>query len=142
MPRFDLDRYVTVDARIDEFWSRYPEGRILTQFLSDPNDLKKVLVQAEVWTNRQDDGPAATGLAFEVEGGSGANQTSHVENAETSAIGRALANMGLKTMVDEPRPSRTEMEKVNRSQPYGQPESNTGGQGSVGLSRIFPGSGS
>ena len=52
------------------------------------------------------------GYAFEV-AGSGANRTSHEENCETSAIGRALANMGYATSHKD-RPSREEMSKASR----------------------------
>jgi hypothetical protein len=55
--------------------------------------------------------PKASGLAFEIEGTSGANKTSALENAETSAIGRALANAGYS---GNKRASREEMEKVAR----------------------------
>lgn len=37
----------------------------------------------------------ATGFAHEVQGSTNINKTSHVENCETSAIGRALAALGL-----------------------------------------------
>jgi len=55
--------------------------------------------------------PTSTGYAFEVDGGYGANKTSALENCETSAIGRALANMGLH---GNKRASREEMSKVER----------------------------
>lgn len=56
--------------------------------------------------------PKATGLAFEIEGTAGANATAALENAETSAIGRALANAGYS---GNKRTSREEMAKVNRA---------------------------
>ena len=39
----------------------------------------------------------ATGQAFETKAGSNINRTSHIENCETSAIGRALGNLGIGT---------------------------------------------
>jgi len=53
----------------------------------------------------------ATGFAFEVDGQGMANKTSALENCETSAIGRALANAGFS---GNKRTSREEMEKVAR----------------------------
>jgi hypothetical protein len=53
----------------------------------------------------------ATGFAFEIDGTMGANKTSALENCETSAIGRALANAGFS---GNKRTSREEMEKVAR----------------------------
>ena len=57
----------------------------------------------------------ATGHASEDRTSSMINKTSYVENCETSAIGRALANMGYATSQKD-RPSRQEMQKVNRAQ--------------------------
>jgi hypothetical protein len=53
----------------------------------------------------------ATGHAFEVDGGNGANATAALENAETSSIGRGLANMNLS---GNKRATREEMAKVSR----------------------------
>ena len=53
----------------------------------------------------------STGHAFEVDGTGMANQTAALENAETSSIGRALANMNLS---GNKRTSREEMAKVER----------------------------
>jgi hypothetical protein len=69
------------------------------------------VVKASVYLDDQTDKPKATGLAFEVDGQGMANKTSALENAETSAIGRALANAGYS---GNKRTSRQEMEKVAR----------------------------
>jgi hypothetical protein len=55
-----------------------------------------------------------TGYAEEVRGAGNVNRTSHVENCETSAIGRALANCGMAGSDMSKRPSREEMSKVQR----------------------------
>ena len=55
--------------------------------------------------------PWTTGLAEETIQGRGVNATSALENCETSAIGRALANAGYATKGK--RASREEMVKVN-----------------------------
>jgi hypothetical protein len=75
------------------------------------------IVRAEVFTDHEDQHshcPKATGLAFEIEGGAGPNRTSALENAETSAIGRALANCGYAK--SKKRASASEMNKVNNNQ--------------------------
>lgn len=111
MGRFNLDDYQTVDDRLHEFWSRFPDGRVLTQLVSQEND--RWVVKALVYTDSGDEVARATGFAEEKIGSSPVNKTSALENAETSAIGRALANMGMSPKGQ--RPSREELEKVERA---------------------------
>ncbi len=116
MPRFDLSQYETVEERIRRFYSENPDGRITTQNLTSAADrtVSTWVVSAAVFLTAGDQAhnlPKATGLAFEIDGGMGANQTSALENAETSAIGRALANAGYS---GHKRPSREEMAKANK----------------------------
>jgi hypothetical protein len=84
--------------------------------MSDVSKIKEVVFKAELFNG---DILLSTGWAFEREGDGMVNQTSHLENCETSAIGRALANI---TIHGDKRPSREEMEKVQRGpQPTTQP---------------------
>jgi hypothetical protein len=59
----------------------------------------------------------ATGHAEEIRNQGNVNKTSHVENCETSSLGRCLANFPMHnfcgTSLDK-RPSREEMQKVER----------------------------
>jgi hypothetical protein len=114
MARFNLEDYDTVASRIAKFWEKYPEGRIKTQVLKreandDPNVIK---IKAYGYRNITDTKPFSTGIAEETKDSSPVNKTSWVENAETSAIGRMLANGGFAAV--NSRPSREEMEKVQR----------------------------
>lgn len=123
MPRFNLDAYVSVQERINSFWHDHPDGQIITTIQSPSDDFTKCRYVAEVYRHKDDARPSATGWAFEIAGGQGANQTSHEENCETSAIGRALANLGYATSHAQ-RPSREEMTKANqgdRVQTFPQP---------------------
>lgn len=113
MPNFDLSNYVTTQERILAFWEKYSEGRILTTLASHADDWEACRYRAEVYADRTDALPIATGYAYERAGRGMVNTTSHEENCETSAIGRALANLGFATTHAE-RPSREEMAKVNR----------------------------
>jgi len=109
--KFNLDNYETVESRIARFWAKYPNGRIETSvYYYDEN---RVVFRAALYDDGQDPNPKATGYAEEVRDASPVNRTSHVENAETSAIGRALANFEFQSKT-QPRPSREEMEKVQR----------------------------
>lgn len=111
MPRFDPNDYVDVQTRITRFWSEHPDGAIVTKLMSPPDDFAQCRYEAQVYRHRDDNRPSATGYAFELQGGSGPNATSHEENCETSAIGRALANLGYATSRAD-RPSQQEMRKV------------------------------
>ena len=116
--RYNLDDYETVDERIQRFYKDHPDGRIVSYELSSEDDRARgyFVVRAQVFMDHEDQHmgcPRASGLAFEIEGTSGANVTSSLENCETSAIGRALANAGYSSS-KKGRASREEMEKVQR----------------------------
>ena len=101
--------YATVAQRIKAFRMVYPTGYIITDLVSNENGV--CIYRAEVGyteytelidgtmdkTNRT----LATGTAREQEGSSFINSGSHIENCETSAVGRALgfAGFGIDTDV-------------------------------------------
>lgn len=113
MAQFNLNDYETVEERIRRFYKDNPAGRIITDNITTLQDrqVSTWVVKASVYLDDQTDKPKATGLAFEVDGQGMANKTSALENAETSAIGRALANAGYS---GNKRTTRQEMEKVAR----------------------------
>lgn len=108
--KFDLESYETVETRLARFWEKYPNGRVLTDLIF--HDERRFIVKAEIYFDRDDMTPVATGFAEEIVGASPVNRTSALENGETSAIGRALANCNFASQGK--RPSREEMEKVQR----------------------------
>ena len=85
--------YVQVADRILYFNEKYPEGSITTSLLSEPQDTR-IVVQAKVYPDASKD-RYFSGLAQETVGEGMVNKTSALENAETSAVGRALAMMGI-----------------------------------------------
>lgn len=117
MPGFNLDDYEPVADRLERFWTDHPDGRIWTELLTSADG--EWLVRAAVFFVCGDLHPAAVGHAHEVVGQSGVNRTSALENCETSAIGRALANCGYAPKGFDKRPSREEMVKVAASQVEG-----------------------
>jgi hypothetical protein len=114
MAHFNLNDYETVEERIKRFYKDNPDGRIITENQTTLQDRQVgtwVVYAAVYLTNDREALARATGLAFEVDGQGMANKTSALENAETSAIGRALANAGYS---GNKRASREEMAKVAR----------------------------
>ena len=109
-PRLELDEYAPVADRIELFYAKYPTGRITTRLLSAAD--REMVVKAFVYRQADDKLPAATGLASERIGDGEINVHSCLENTETSAIGRALANLGF--AASRRRPSREEIEKAER----------------------------
>jgi len=112
MAHFDLSNYETVASRITKFWEDYPNGRIATDVSYISESGKQFVVKASVYRDIADEVPVSTGFAEEHFADRGPNETSPLENCETSAIGRALVNWYMSSTAEN-RPSRTEMEKVN-----------------------------
>lgn len=105
---FNLEDYETVEERLIKFWKDHPDGQIHTKLLDQNSG--RFIVLAEIYRTEADSRPWTTGLAEETVQGRGVNATSALENCETSAIGRALANAGYATKGK--RASREEMTKV------------------------------
>lgn len=122
-----LENYETVAERLARWLSdqNTVNPRVITHMVSAPGaDI--CVFRAELWCDRQTETESgstadiwtstviATGWAEEVRGQGNVNKTSHLENCETSAIGRALANAGVAGSDPARRASREEMAKVER----------------------------
>lgn len=83
--------YVEVNERIKHFRTNYKEWSIDTNFLELTD--KRCVIKATVCD--KNNRVRSTGIAYEIEGSSFINKTSFIENCETSAIGRALGNLGI-----------------------------------------------
>ncbi len=110
-----FEDYVPVAERVEQFYSRFPAGRILTQIVDHDRESGFVLIRAEVYRNPDDAAPAATGHAYEYKDSGYVQRTSYIEVAETSAVGRALALLGFE--VKRGIASREEVEKTARREP-------------------------
>lgn len=115
----DLANYELGADRLKRFWddAGHEDARIVTINHTTPADrsVSTWVVEARIYLTAGDqanDLPKTTGWAFEVDGQGMANKTSALENCESSAIFRALANY--KYPGAKERPSREEMQKVAR----------------------------
>lgn len=117
--KFNLDEYEPVEERVKRFYKDHPDGTIVTVLKSNPDNMDYAVFCATISVAGQ---VVATGWAqerreqelkkskqgYEYED---VNYTSWLENAETSAIGRALANYNY---AGSKRPSQEEMRKHER----------------------------
>jgi hypothetical protein len=106
----DLSDYAPVVERIALFYERFPEGRIISTLISKTD--VEIVFRSDIFRTSTDDRVAATGWAAEQIGDGEINTVACLENTETSAIGRALANLGFTG--SRFRASYEEMVKVAR----------------------------
>lgn len=111
---FNLDDYEPVATRLARWLEAVAQRggapRVITDMVHRGDEW--CVFRAELWIN---DILVSTGWAEEHQTDRGVNSTSHVENCETSAVGRALANAGFAGSDPAKRASREEMTKVQRA---------------------------
>ena len=119
MDGFNLADYETVEERLRRFWAdpNNADARIVSvnRTTEDDRSRGQWVIETRLYLSADDqlnDIPKTTGWAFEIDGTGGANKTSALENAETSSIGRCLANY---TFSGNKRASREEIQKVARN---------------------------
>jgi hypothetical protein len=117
---FDLAAYETVAERLQRALIDHPDLRIITEIIDIPRDPQtnrplQYVVRASLFYG---DVLKAVDYAEEIVGSSHINKTSALENASTSAVGRALSlagYMGIDPNTKKPvRPTRGDMEKAER----------------------------
>ena len=111
---FNLDDYEPVAVRLarllETLRAKQLDPRVVTVMLSAPG-ADVCVFRAELWIG---DALMATGHAEEVRGNGHINRVSHVENCETSSLGR-MCESYLPTPDLSKRPSREEMSKVQNT---------------------------
>lgn len=123
---YEVKKYAQVNERIKAFRSVYPTGFITTDIIYQCDDLVIVKATAGYYQQIEKDINdeikqviLATGTAYEREGSSFINNTSYIENAETSATGRCLALCGFGidssiASVEEVNNAKAQDEKNNK----------------------------
>jgi len=107
---FNLDNYEPVAPRLARWLQANLDTQVITTLVAYSAG-EWCIFKAELYIGAK---VVATGWAEEHQTERGVNSTSHMENCETSAIGRALANAGYAGSDLNKRPSREEMSKVQR----------------------------
>jgi len=91
----DLKDYVDVAERVREFYAKYPEGSLQSEVIEMTES--RVTVKAWAYRTPDDQRPGIGHSWLAVPGGTSFTRGSEIENAETSAWGRALAGLGFAT---------------------------------------------
>ena len=113
MAQINLDNYEPVEERLQRFKNDFPEYRMKSVLEHIDGDLGKTrwIVNVTIWKHKDDAEPTANGYASEIDGAGMTQKAAALETCETSALGRALANLGY---AGNRRVTREEMAKVQR----------------------------
>ena len=112
-PKDWLDDYMPVEERISAFLAEHPAGSLQSVILEHTSE--RVTVQATAFRDADDRRPGIGHSSLAIPGSTGFTKGSELENAETSAWGRALKALGYGI-----GPSREEVaSKVPESRPLG-----------------------
>ncbi len=109
--KFDLGDYVEVKDRIRVFYESYGNGRLVTErveLTKEPDDKPKVIVYATAYRTPDDPHPGTGTSWMYLPGTTSYTRGSEIENAETSAWGRAIGSLGI--LIDRSIATSTEID--------------------------------
>lgn len=110
---FNLQDYQTVQERINLFRQQFPKGKIVNEIVLINE--QQVVVKSSIYLDENSMHAVAVDFAQETIGSTNINKSSFLENCTTSATGRAISLLGGEFSPKGKRPSREEMQKVQRS---------------------------
>ncbi len=96
--KFELGDYVEVKDRIKLFYELFGQGRLVTSEVllsSEPDGKPRVMVKALAYRTPDDPQPGVGHSWIELPGSTPYTRGSELENAETSAWGRAIGSLGI-----------------------------------------------
>jgi len=92
MTDFKMDDYVPVAERVEAFYATYPDGSLQSDIVELTPD--RVTVKAYAYRSADDLRPGIGHSSLNIPGSTPFTRGSEIENAETSAWGRAIAALG------------------------------------------------
>lgn len=92
MAGFNIDDYVTVPERVVSFYEKFPEGSLQSEIVEMSDHL--VVVRSYAYRTPDDPRPGIGHSSLAIPGSTPYTKGSELENAETSAVGRAIAMLG------------------------------------------------
>lgn len=115
-------KYVLVSDRVLAFNQMYPNGGITTELISEPTD-ERVIIKATVTPDYTKPERKFSDYSQALIGDGYINKTSALENCSTSAVGRALAYMGIGVIdsiasVDEINKAESSTGEMQKSEDY------------------------
>lgn len=110
MSNFKMDDYVPVNERIEAFYAAHPSGSLQSEIVELTPD--RVTVKASAYRTPDDALPGIGHSSLEIPGSTPFTRGSEIENAETSAWGRAIAALGF-----EVKRGLASAEEVRNKQP-------------------------
>lgn len=96
--KFELGDYVEVKDRIKLFYELFGQGRLVTgevRLSNEPDGVPRVMVQGLAYRTPDDPLPGVGWSWLELPGKTPYTRGSEIENAETSAWGRAIGSLGI-----------------------------------------------
>jgi len=87
-----LEDYVPVHERLEAFYAKHPDGSVQSEIVE--LTAERVTVKAYAYRDNDDPRPGIGHSSLGIPGGTPYTRGSEIENAETSAWGRAIAALG------------------------------------------------
>ena len=116
---FNIDDYIEVKDRVKQLKKDYPDSVIQTDVIELTDT--RVTIKAFIYLDNEGKKPTTGHSYMNIPGTTSFTRGSELENAETSAVGRAIANLGY--AIDKSIASRDEVQSKQVEEGYEAPKS-------------------